>query len=462
MPPNWPTYAWYTAAAILGLLGAFLLIKWLIGDRSKGRRRCPKCWYDMSATTGLTCPECGRTARAERRLFRTRRRARLIVLAAVACSLAWCAHLTVRASRYGWLSVIPTTILIVLVDNPYDAIATPPLTLRSGVSIVMPVTMAEELAHRYLEGPLWRWQWRILAMKAAEIPDSIDNAVTMRPRQLDTEPMCACIDPAFAPHVWKNSRLSNHIDRRLVARPRFPGAEQLSTRIKGDGNGGFTVGIIGSPPPGMTSIDFDLALVEFAEWSERPLVLRRGRASATFSRETDPLTHFNILKGAEVDAAIADSTRISVVQMLNQFNESETSIVYEAHLTAKMLADVDSDIITVLVEVLDHGTVIASGTGFRSPNTPLRVGWYAGTAASNAIDHQRPWRDPKMDRWSFRISGVIPGGHDCSCSIRNAWQGSFTRPMAECSVVIPPADDRLDADSGGLLLKTIHDEFRSP
>ena len=58
----------------LGALGAALLLWALFRDRSRGRRRCPRCWYDMAGVPGLRCPECGAEQRSERRLFRTRRR----------------------------------------------------------------------------------------------------------------------------------------------------------------------------------------------------------------------------------------------------------------------------------------------------------------------------------------------------------------------------------------------------
>jgi len=69
----------------LVFLCAFCLLMWgLYGDRSKGRTRCPKCWYDMRGRRpgreGLTCPECGHDARHEHRLLKNRRRWRVIVL----------------------------------------------------------------------------------------------------------------------------------------------------------------------------------------------------------------------------------------------------------------------------------------------------------------------------------------------------------------------------------------------
>ena len=50
--------AWASLAAG-SLATVALLTLALVGDRPRARRRCPGCWYDMSATRGLVCPECG-------------------------------------------------------------------------------------------------------------------------------------------------------------------------------------------------------------------------------------------------------------------------------------------------------------------------------------------------------------------------------------------------------------------
>lgn len=105
-----PVWVW-PAAAGAALIGVLLVIWGLRGDRAKGRRRCPRCWYDMSGGPSLTCPECGHAAPATRALVRTRRR-----WWAAAAGLALVLPLgAVAGARYGrqaWYAVLPKWKLI--------------------------------------------------------------------------------------------------------------------------------------------------------------------------------------------------------------------------------------------------------------------------------------------------------------------------------------------------------------
>ena len=59
---------------VLGMAGLWLIYWFLLADRAQGRKRCPKCWYDMSSADSLSCPECGNDAKREADLLNTRRR----------------------------------------------------------------------------------------------------------------------------------------------------------------------------------------------------------------------------------------------------------------------------------------------------------------------------------------------------------------------------------------------------
>lgn len=94
-----------------------LLTVGVIGDRSKGRLRCPSCWYDMAGSgddlaESARCPECGREVFDEADLERTRRRAWPFVLAALMLGLSmYCFTQGGRIARGGWRGAIPTTAL---------------------------------------------------------------------------------------------------------------------------------------------------------------------------------------------------------------------------------------------------------------------------------------------------------------------------------------------------------------
>lgn len=96
--------------AIVGLVGLALFAWALFRDRSRGRRRCPSCWYDMSGTPDLKCSECGHDARFERRLYRTRRRWKWAVLGVTGMLLGGCIA-EVPAYKRGWSALVPTTAL---------------------------------------------------------------------------------------------------------------------------------------------------------------------------------------------------------------------------------------------------------------------------------------------------------------------------------------------------------------
>lgn len=148
------------ALAGLGLLGWALL-----GDRVRTRRarrrgdlrRCPRCWYDMSATEGLVCPECGRDARRERRLGRSHRRWRwaAVGLAVVAVGAGTIAFPHGRGGV--WRRWLPDTVVIALI--PYtsdDHWAVEEVNRRLGITAI---SAAPRVC---TPGRFADWQWRLL------------------------------------------------------------------------------------------------------------------------------------------------------------------------------------------------------------------------------------------------------------------------------------------------------------
>lgn len=111
-----------TPLVVVGVLAMFLvwvLLAWwaLFRDRARGRRRCPRCWYDLAHSPTRTCPECGYRAATEKKLYRTRRRWRLGIAAIVAGVLQGL-FVAQHVQQRGWASSLPTPVLAWLGASP--------------------------------------------------------------------------------------------------------------------------------------------------------------------------------------------------------------------------------------------------------------------------------------------------------------------------------------------------------
>ncbi len=146
-------------AALFSLAGIVLTAFALFRDRSRGRPRCPKCWYDMSGTAGLRCPECGRDARRPKRLLKTRRRWRR---AALGCCLVVIAAVTAGGQRVyekGWVKAVPNV----------GYIAALPWLEPDGKEM-------KELHARLDSGELRQWEYRLLVRRCIRALPKADTS----------------------------------------------------------------------------------------------------------------------------------------------------------------------------------------------------------------------------------------------------------------------------------------------
>lgn len=97
----------------LSLFGLYVAILGYRGQRSRGRRRCPKCWYLIDEALGLNCSECGYESRREADLFRPRRRWRIATLGLLLVAAGQLGWLESRVRRGGWIAAVPSEVLIV-------------------------------------------------------------------------------------------------------------------------------------------------------------------------------------------------------------------------------------------------------------------------------------------------------------------------------------------------------------
>ncbi|MBL4592168.1 MAG: CvpA family protein [Phycisphaerales bacterium] len=114
---SWGKSGWITPAGVIGgsvSLFALLLIIWAtIGDRPRGRIRCPKCWYDMSAAVGLRCPECGHEVKDQAGFSKSRRpRWAYFVAALLLVAGTFGMSVSRDVAEYGPLGVVPTWVLM--------------------------------------------------------------------------------------------------------------------------------------------------------------------------------------------------------------------------------------------------------------------------------------------------------------------------------------------------------------
>ncbi len=167
----------------IGLVALALAVWGCRFDSSKGRARCPRCWYDLTTarrianSTGVrgNCSECGLHIGQDRDYFHPRAN-RWLQFAPV-CSLVvmYAVYVVPRVYLYGWIGTIPTTALILGIGSLPDEVV-----VERGQVVGMNVgTYGHNLWERYKAGELWEWQkslvkWR--AIKVLESPGSIEEA----------------------------------------------------------------------------------------------------------------------------------------------------------------------------------------------------------------------------------------------------------------------------------------------
>lgn len=173
-------FYWLLCVIVLVVMGALIYLAWwaLFADRARGRRRCPRCWYDMAHAPppGMICPECGFTARVERQFHRTRRRY-VIAALAISVNVATALFITERSMQRGFQSLLPTSALIWLLplsDDPSTGLLGE-LVYRAGRAQLTPGQW-RRFMHRCASGDWWaspvdeRWKQKYGSLIAGYRP----------------------------------------------------------------------------------------------------------------------------------------------------------------------------------------------------------------------------------------------------------------------------------------------------
>lgn len=159
-----PSWNYWPIGIVLGLAGLVLASWALFADRSRGERRCPKCWYQMKGTGSLRCSECGRTAKHEKTLYRIRRRWRWAAIGLTLIVVGYFLPISSRIRQLGWVGAVPTTLIIFAVDWVDDP--------RH--------PLAWELDLHLVNAQMWQWQRELLVRRQkAKLHERSSHAASM-------------------------------------------------------------------------------------------------------------------------------------------------------------------------------------------------------------------------------------------------------------------------------------------
>lgn len=157
-----------TVLAQVQIAAALVCVGWWF-DPSRGRRRCPRCWYDMGGTKARLCTECGFEARSQKQLYRTRRKFGLVWIAVFVILTTYLTFRLPRAAKNGLFSFVPTTLLVMTYEYwPVDLIA-------SGA----PTSSSASLEQRIDDRDCFEWQTYLMVWHAGRVLASSKDPVTL-------------------------------------------------------------------------------------------------------------------------------------------------------------------------------------------------------------------------------------------------------------------------------------------
>jgi hypothetical protein len=262
----------WAAGILLVTLGVAITWWGLFGDRSRGRRRCPRCWHDLSHTPGMRCSECGYLARKERAFFRTHRRIVPAVAGVAAATIAATYGLE-HLQTQGLISTLPTRVILLtmpLVGEHHHTLSGE-LASRIGRKKLTDAHY-RALVKRCLKGdrsarPIsvpWEMKYGLLLdqcrgvapedleleRKLLALPASVELS-TDRSWPTDA-PVCLDLDVR---HWWPRDTAC-----RIRLEPGWDGAEPVTIVGSGVRRRPRPYPLVVEPPPGADTIEFDVVL----------------------------------------------------------------------------------------------------------------------------------------------------------------------------------------------------------
>jgi hypothetical protein len=440
--------AWGLGALVI-CLGVAATWWGLFGDRARGRRRCPRCWHDLSHTPGMTCSECGYTAAHEGALHRRRRRLLAAVAGAVVASLAatWGIE---QIQHEGVTAMLPTRVILVslpLVGGAHEGL-TAELTTRMGRRRLGD-TDYRTLIKRCLRGDPWARP--VTAAWEAKYGGLLDQCRDAAPEDIDLErrllalparielgtrqqwprdaPVCLDLD---VQHWWTPGTSC-----RIRLTPKWGGAEPVTIVASGASLRPRPFPLVIDPPPDAAALDFDLELERRlpspqATWEHMqevsisvPLALEGSLAEAMQPAEDEDLHD-----------AVVSTFNQGVIKWTG--GRSPVRVRFTPYLTR--VPELEDTAIGACVEILRDGILARR----------LDLWW---PARPGAYDEGVGWRVDYEDvellmeanetdgHWQMRVRGDPAIALRAGAGTRY-WAGEFTVPLTVNEVPTPaPAKD---------------------
>jgi len=437
MPLNLTTHLWHIAAAIFALAGVVLLTRWLIGDRPRGRRRCPKCWYDMSATTSLTCSECGRTAKHERRMFRARRRRWQLLASCALLLVAVCLAAWPTFNSITWRRHIPTRILLRLTHDGPGTFVAYGVVRRAGHELPPARTLEQELSRRYFEADTAPGAHRTYARRDLPQPLTPDAVLTVRTPMQPGDAVRYCVsDPILS--MTKPERCPIGHSRVLIVEPIDPPGQArmvdpalylharrqgLLPDLKLDN---------GALPQGRHSLRIRVRMEDVGPASQPPIVLLDTVIDRTVEITDAAPAPVERVDDPEVNARVADMFAVSIdpssVSGPSIAQWSSISLLIDQH----RFDDLGGIVHHVTVDLKRGDQTIAQAWVIPASSSrqlqPVRLDIPAMDVINELLDVEH------VRRWTLSIKGTTDGVEACCNRIR-VWTGIASVPV---TVVTPP------------------------
>jgi hypothetical protein len=365
------------------VVGVSLLVWATLSDRGRGRRRCPKCWHWLEGVPSqddgsFVCPECGRRALNEQRLFRRRIRVRWLVFASIliVVGLAGATWPFVRSNA--WIDDLPDRVLIAMMAWMEEDQGLP--LAWGGSPPTRGMLLQDELEQRLAAGTISEAARRVMYRRAIDILkrrsgranlslgesvgdsmwtfvreglssdeiayEDLQDLIEIRVKRAvhireawprDSEPLAHLELHAILPSWWTRSSIiafprtfdaRNYSDEDIdVRRRHFP--SDRTTRSEHSWTDWSVP--VGFPAPDATAVGFDLIVTS---WSRGPLqhikdrIVWKGHVSRPFrwvDRLDETITKLDSDEGAQFDEVI----RRAVMAGLNARNRSSASFPFD-------------------------------------------------------------------------------------------------------------------------------------